>query len=73
MGLGTQDDLGSARDFLADVGVTHRLVWDASGRSWQQLGIQIQPASVLVRADGTVIKRWNSGIPFDQILAALPR
>ena len=52
VGLGTQDDLTEAADFLADNGVTHQLVWDGSGKSWRYVEISSQPASVLVAPDG---------------------
>lgn len=72
MGLGTQADLAAARRFRTEVGVDHRMLWDASGASWVQLGVRVQPAAVLVRADGTVLQKWPTSLDLDAVLAALP-
>ncbi len=39
MGLGTQDDLELARDFVAKGGITFTMLWDESFESWQALGV----------------------------------
>ncbi|MDH3959144.1 MAG: TlpA family protein disulfide reductase [Actinomycetota bacterium] len=69
VGLGTQDDLEYAREFVADTGVrTPQMLWDASFESWQQLGITAQPTWILVRGDGTFLGGWVGGLPEQQIL-----
>ena len=73
VGLGTQDDLTEAADFLADTGVTHQLVWDGSGKSWRYFEISSQPASVLVAPDGTTLATFKSGLNLDKVLERAQR
>lgn len=72
IGLGTQDNLAEARDFVSDTKVTIRMLWDASGVSWQRFNVPIQPASVLVDPSGKVIKGWQGVVDFTKVLKALP-
>ena len=70
VGLGTQDGLDAAKDFVSDTGVTHQLVWDDSGESWRFFEIAIQPASVLVAPDGSLLLRSKFGLKLDDALNA---
>ena len=58
VGLGTQDNLGEARDFVRKYGTTFQMLWDSSFRSWRELGIPGQPAAILLAPDGSEVKRW---------------
>jgi hypothetical protein len=58
VGLGTQDDLALARDFVAKGRITFPMLWDSSFDSWRALGISSQPSAVLVAADGHELGRW---------------
>jgi len=49
------------------------MLWDPSGASWVQLGVRVQPAAVLVRADGTVLRSWPTSLDLDAVLAELDR
>lgn len=71
IGLGTQDDLAEARDFVSDTKVTIRMLWDQSGLSWQRFNVPIQPASVLVDRSGKVVKGWQGVVDFNKVLKAL--
>lgn len=62
VGLGTQDDLRLARDFVAKGKLTFPMLWDSSFDSWRQLKISSQPAAVLVSADGRELGRWTGRI-----------
>ena len=64
VGLGTQDDLSQAREFVRRYGATFQMLWDSSSRSWRALGIAGQPAAILLAPDGSEIKRWLG--PFDE-------
>jgi hypothetical protein len=69
IGLGTQDSLGQAEDFVADYGTeSFTMLWDESFRSWQTLGITSQPAAVMFAADGTPITGWVGAFPEDEVL-----
>jgi thiol-disulfide isomerase/thioredoxin len=72
VGMGTQDDLDYARDFLADTGVsTPRMLWDPSFESWQALGIRAQPTFILVNGDGSFVQGWVGAFPRDELLSLL--
>ena len=71
-GLGTQDNLTLAKDFVAKTGVTVPMYWDKSSESWQHFGIRSQPAAVLLDRTGHIIKAWKSGVDLDAIKKALP-
>ena len=58
VGLGTQDSLAEAREFVARHSVTFPMLWEDGFASWDAFGIQGQPASILVSADGRELKRW---------------
>jgi hypothetical protein len=73
VGLGAHDDVEQARGFVADTGVTHPMVWDPTGRSWRELGIAFQPASVLLAPDGRRLATFRTGLELDEIAALLPR
>lgn len=69
IGLGTQDSLGQAKDFVADYGTTSfTMLWDESFLSWQALGIASQPTAVLFAGDGTPIGGWIGAFPEDEVL-----
>lgn len=69
MGLGTQDDLGMAEDFVATHSLTFRVLWDAGFDSWRALEVPGQPYSVLIDGQGRELGRWSGGIPEDDVLA----
>ncbi len=72
IGVGTQDDLDYANEFVATTGtVSFPMVWDATFESWLQLGITGQPAGMLATADGTLIGQWRGGIPEADVLDAI--
>lgn len=64
VGLGTQDDLAQANDFVDRFDLTITMLWDASFQSWLELGVALQPSAHLYAADGTLLKRWLG--PFDE-------
>ena len=66
MGLGTQDSFSEAQGFVARHGVTFRMLWDRGFKSWDHFGIQGQPASVLVSADGRELQRWIGALDADE-------
>lgn len=71
LGLGAQDDLDQAVDFLADTGTENlEMVWDRTGKSWLHFKVTNQPTVVVVDADGKVTKKWFRDFDTDAILAA---
>jgi hypothetical protein len=59
VGVGTQDSLGEAEGFVERHGITFRMLWEDAFVSWQGFGIQRQPASILVSAEGARLKKWQ--------------
>jgi peroxiredoxin len=72
VGLGTQDSLPEARRFVQRYGTTFRMLWDASGRSWRELGIPGQPAAILLAPDGREVRRWLGQFDEEEVLRLLP-
>lgn len=68
VGLGTQDSLGEAHDFLEDFDLTFPMLWDESFLSWQVIGITSQPSAVMLQPDGTPITGWIGPFPEDEVL-----
>ncbi|MCZ3387260.1 MAG: TlpA family protein disulfide reductase [Actinomycetia bacterium] len=72
VGLGTQDDLALAEDFVSTYGVsTPQMLWDPGFESWRALEITGQPAWVLLSPGGEELGRWQGGLPESEILANL--
>jgi thiol-disulfide isomerase/thioredoxin len=70
VGIGTQDDLALAEDFVSTYGVrTPQMLWDPGFDSWAALEITGQPTWVLLSPGGEEIGRWQGGLPEDDILA----
>ncbi len=69
IGLGTQDTLGEAEEFVARYGTTFTMLWDESFESWRELGVTSQPAAILFAPDGTPRKRWRGVFPEAEVLA----
>ena len=69
VGLGTQDTLSDAEEFLAEYGTTSfTMLWDESFETWLEIGITAQPSAVLLAADGTPIQGWIGPFPEDEVL-----
>ena len=68
IGLGTQDSLQEAREFVEDRGTTFTMLWDESFESWIELGVSSQPTAILMTPDGTIITGWVGRFPEDQVL-----
>lgn len=68
VGLGTQDDLGLAREFVANRGTTFTMLWDPSFESWRAVGILGQPAAVLLSPGGQEVERWLGAFDEDEVV-----
>ncbi len=68
VGLGTQDSLPEARDFVARYKISFRMLWDDGFSSWRALEIAAQPAAILFSADGRELRRWQGSFPEDDVL-----
>jgi peroxiredoxin len=66
IGLGTQGEYGEAQDFVARYGITFRMFWDESFKSWDGYDVWRQPTSILVSRGGTELKRWQSMMRDDE-------
>lgn len=68
MGLGSQDSLDEALEFVDRHELTITMLWDETLRSWSELGVSSQPASALFAADGALLGAWLGAIPEDEVL-----
>jgi len=69
VGLGTQDSLGDANEFVTEHGTeSFTMLWDESFETWLEIGITTQPSAVLLAADGTPITGWVGPFPQDEVL-----
>jgi len=69
VGLGTQDSLGEAREFVTDSGTqSFTMLWDESFETWLEIGVTSQPSAVLLAANGTPILGWTGPYPEDEVL-----
>ncbi len=70
VGLGTQDNLEFAEEFISTTGTsTLPMYWEDGGfDSWSFYGVRGQPAAILVTADGTIIDGWSGRFPLDTVL-----
>lgn len=70
--LGASATADDARGFVADTGLeSPALVWDAGRTTWSDLGVALQPAAVLLDADGREVARWQGELDNDQVAEAL--
>jgi len=70
VGLGTQDTLGEAEQFLATFGTTSfTMLWDESFESWRAFGVTSQPAAMLFAADGRLLQGWLGAFPESDVVA----
>lgn len=70
LGLASKDDRSSARDFLADVGVTYPSLFDHSGAIRGELGLRGFPTTFVFDARGQIRDVIVGGVT-EQQLAAL--
>jgi hypothetical protein len=69
IGLGTQDSLSQAEDFVEDYGIeSFNILWDEKFQSWPARGITSQPAAVMFAADGTPLTGWIGAFPEDEVV-----
>ena len=67
VGLGAQDSLGQAEDFVEEHGLkTPRMLYDTGFDSWSHFGVNGQPAAILFDPDGAAREGWFG--PFDEDL-----
>ncbi len=68
VGLGTQDSLPEAKDFVTRYKISFQMLWDDGFSSWRTLGIAAQPAAILFSPDGKEIRRWQGAFPEEEVL-----
>ena len=69
IGLGTQDSLGEAEDFVDRFGTrSFTMLWDESFISWDVIGVRSQPTAVMLAPDGEALAGWLGAFPEDEVL-----
>lgn len=68
MGLGSQDDLEYAEEFVSTFGTTFTMLWDPGFESWAQLGVALQPSAMLLGRNGELLGKWLGMFPEDEVV-----
>ena len=69
IGIGTQDDLPRAEDFVRDFGTaSFTMLWDETYVTWNALGVTSSPTAGLFTADGSFIAGWVGPLPEADII-----
>lgn len=72
IGLGSQDDLSQANDFVSSGGtVSLPMLWDESGASWSALGVLGQPYWILYDAQGVMVESRFGGVDINAVNSVL--
>ena len=74
LGLGAQDSLDYAHDFIASTGTgggSITMVWDPSFDSWRQFGIRSQPYWILYDAQGNEVTSRPGAVDLAAVQAVL--
>lgn len=70
IGLGTQDTLGDAEDFVETYGTqSFTMLWDESFETWAAFNVSSQPTAILFAADGRGLQGWSGPFPEADVLA----
>lgn len=68
IGLGAQDSLEQAQDFVATFGtVSFPMVWDASFSSWIELGVVSQPYWILFDSEGNQVAARSGAVDLNLV------
>ncbi|MEM7094727.1 MAG: hypothetical protein AAF567_17110 [Actinomycetota bacterium] len=74
IGLGAQDSLAEANEFVTLTGTTAApitMVWDPSFDTWRSFGIRSQPYWILYDGQGELVSSSPGAIDFEAVTAAL--
>lgn len=74
VGMGAQDSLSFANEFVASTGTTGdniTMIWDETFATWQALGIRSQPYWILYDADGNEVTSRPGVIDIGAVEAVL--
>lgn len=72
IGVGTQDSLDEAQDFVSKHELTTpTMVWDSGFDSWRAMSINSMPTWILLSPDGQQLGRWSGQFPEPQIATAI--
>lgn len=68
VGLGAQDSLAQAQDFVATFGtVSFPMVWDESFSSWIELGVVSQPYWILYDSAGNQVAARGGAVDLNLV------
>lgn len=74
IGLGAQDSLDYAHDFIASTGTGGgeiTMVWDASFDSWRAFGVRSQPYWILYDAAGNQVASRPGAVDLNAVASVL--
>ena len=64
VGIGAQDDLVGAREFVAATGVTFTMLWSESVEAWRHFAVLRESDYWLIDKDGNRVN--NSSTPYNE-------
>jgi hypothetical protein len=68
VGLGSQDDLAYAEEFVDRFEPSFTMLWDPGFESWAQLGVSLQPSAMLLGSNGELLGKWLGMFPEDEVV-----
>ena len=67
LGLNLQDDRDVAANLARELGITYELGRDPQGTAFQAFGAVAMPTTVLLDADGDIVRRFDGEVSADQL------
>jgi thiol-disulfide isomerase/thioredoxin len=71
VGVAVNDRVDAALELAADTGVTYALVADPSGELFTGAGATLLPTTLVLDADGDVVRRLSGEIDADELIDVL--
>ena len=69
VGMGAQDNLDLAYNFLETTGATTPfMIWDQGFDTWVYYGVRGQPTAILVDVEGNPLQGWRGRFDVEEVL-----
>lgn len=71
VGIGAQDDLAFAQDFVERTGTTFTMLWSDSSESWSHFGVRRNSTVLLLDRSGNVVEGSAGSYDPDSLIEQL--
>ncbi len=69
IGVGTQDNLEEATQFVDDYGTeSFMMLWDSTYVTWNSMGVTSSPTAILFDSTGGLLGGWVGSFPEDDVI-----